>query len=196
MKANLVFKFTWIVTLVTLVIFIIISINYYNEIKTIKNDKLRISNLLKLQIKLNSLYIKSNSLIVNDVGKIDSIKNLIESKTLVLRIGDHCEQCIEKEVENLNKSFILRGKKNVMILVTVDNYRQIKAVKEKYQILFPIYSIDSKSLINNLVENVNPLYYFVIDENYSISNIFVPEKSYNNFTTFYLKNIYSYIKTY
>lgn len=186
MRANFILKFTYIVLIV---IFIIISVDNYYEVITIKNDKLKISNFLKLQIKLNSLYIKSNSKIVNDVGKIDSINNLIKAKTLILRIGDHCDQCIENEIANVNKLLTLKDKKNVLILVSLDNYRQIKAIKEKYGIMHPIYSIDSKDLMNNKVENINPLYYFVINENYTISNIFVPEKAYNNFTIFYLKNI-------
>ena len=140
---------------------------------------------------LNSNYHLDNVIIKDSLNNILSLKELFKDKQeqlLVCRFSQmHCESCVNSSIQILRNRIDSIGTNKVVFL---GNHRNNKIFNR----VIPLYKIQDMRVyncpaINIPVEKLGYPYYFILDKNLQISNVFVPDKAKPNITNKYLENI-------
>lgn len=201
-------QFYMIITIITLIVFNIFSLFRFNKLKQqteieileikrkeeMKNDALEtyklsfIQNLLNDGKKLDSTSVAKDSL-YNDI----LLKNNLHSKQnhkLIYRFSKmHCESCVKASLNVLKKKVELIGIDNVILLGNYDNNRIFFRTISEYNIeKIQVYNISS---FNIPAEEIGFPYFFVLNNNLEISDVYIPNKITPTITNKYLKNISS-----
>lgn len=129
--------------------------------------------------------VQSEGRIINN-AKLDSID--LASKIFLRLNTNGCQACINKIQRSLNKlNEKLKGR-----IVVIGSFTS-KTEYEYYKLnLFKSYiviDLEDKCLINSVVEKHYQPYFFTIDGNNKIRDVFIPDKIFLFLTDTYLKNI-------
>ena len=183
-------------------IFILISFNNIKQEKTISEDiyynkqnvnidKLNlykasfISNILNSDLQLSNVKIK------NSINHFTPLKEAFEEEQeqlLVYRFSKmHCESCIVSSIEILQKWCDSIGKINILFLGNYSNNRI-------FQRTIPNYSIGNMKVYNTPAFNIPAEekgypYFFTLNRDLHISNVFFPNKAIPKITDKYLETI-------
>jgi len=143
------------------------------------------TSILNSNLQLKSVMIKDSSNIIKPLK--DVFKNG-QKYILVCRFSKmHCESCVSSSIEKLRVWVDSKRIDNVLFLGNYQNNRIFKRT-------VPLYGIKEMNVFNSPSLNI-PIdelgypYYFVLDNDMRISNIFVPDKGTPNITYKYLTNI-------
>ena len=154
-----------------------------DELQTLKLNLAM--NILNSDLQMENIMIKdslSNTVPVSDVFD-ESQKYLFVCRFSKL----HCESCVNYSIQVLKNWVESIGVENVLFL---GDYRNNKIFnKEK-----PLYGIQDMKTYNAPAfdipaEELGYPYYFVLDRNLQIINLFIPDKATPNITNEYLKMI-------
>lgn len=161
-------------------------------IDNLKNEVDFFINKIKIENSCNNYSLDENLLVVNINGDSIKVKEIITETKLILRYSVlNCDACVNVELQNL-KNLIVESKveKNKIILfVYYEKLGDLISTYRSLNIDISLYIIPQKKF-NLEIEEQNTPYYFIINPALSISNIFIPRKSYNQLTMHYLKSVY------
>ena len=155
-----------------------------DELQTLRtNFKINIENS---NIKLEELSIKdniNNLLNLNDVFK-DGRENI-----LVCRFSKmQCESCINFAIQTILNQINTVGKDNVLFLGTHRNSRIFNQEIGHYNL--QNMNVCNIETLDIPVERLNFPYYFILNSDMVISNVFVPDKAAPSVTMNYLETIH------
>lgn len=127
---------------------------------------------------------------INDGKKnISTFEGIVNSKKLVFRYTElHCDVCVDKQIEAIKKISKKIGKKNIIILTEYENLKNLIIFKRLNSLSIPIFNLQNK--FNLPIEELDSPYYFVVDKDFVIKDLFIPIKEIENYTNKYLNIIY------
>lgn len=109
-------------------------------------------------------------------------------KVLIFRYADvNCNICYVSELAILNEVFP-EEEKNVIVLCSYFNHRDYVVFKKMNKIKFSIYRV-AHDAFNWEMEYYSAPYFFLLHPDLSISNIYMPDKSFPDLSRKYLNNI-------
>jgi len=197
MRKNIILKTALAIAFILLVWNLVLLNRVYNTENQIQ------SIAEKNEIILNQVpksYSQNFNLLLTDKGhlEVDGIENLdvilyrLLSKKkaiLVYRYSDHhCGECIDFGMIKLHK--LSEEMDNIIILASYDNDREMKISHRKYNSNIPICNV-REGYIELKAEKMSVPYFFMVDSNMQISNVFIPEKTIPSMTTKYFNAIKS-----
>ena len=111
---------------------------------------------------------------------------LDQSQLVVLRISDqNCSVCVDAELEELERLQQKLTEKQGVVLASFENKRELRILTEGVEKLgVPIFSIRFDK-VNLPIEEANIPYYFALSSDRSVSNVFIPKKSFPDLTNAY-----------
>jgi len=174
------------------IILMLILVKYFkrsNKLKQAIENYLSIKEQYKLLSEsmdyMVAITVQSEGKVIN-TEVLDSVG--LASKIILRFDTKSCQTCINKIQYSLNK--VKNKIKNKIIIVgsftTKSEYEYYKMNLFKE---FVVIDLEEKSLTNNVIEKNKQPYFFSIDDNNKIRNIFVPDKNFLFLTDTYLKNI-------
>ena len=158
------------------------------------NKKNREFNNLKnnyfTQLEDNLTYINPNKLLINNLEDTFLLKNIISHKTkLVFSFSKFaCRSCIETEIERLKKNEDIVGEGNVILLTNNESVRDLVLFCKQNKVTYPIYKTDDE-LLNLGVDQKHFSYYFVMENDFCVKDIYIVDQSTPNMTNKYLELI-------
>jgi hypothetical protein len=157
-----------------------------------ENDEL---NSYKVNFQTN---VKNSNLRLDGIDVKDSLDNVFalkdvfrdnQKQILVCRFSElHCESCVNFSIQLFRSWVNKAGKDNMLFLGTYRNNKIFNRTKPIYGINnLNVYNI---SALNIPVEELGYPYYFVLNNDLTILNVFVPDKATPVITNNYLDMIY------
>jgi len=143
------------------------------------------TNILNSNLQLENIFIKDS---INILLPINEVFDEKQKYILVCRFSEHhCESCVNYSLKMMTSWIDSIGNGNVLFLGNHRNNRIFNRV-------IPLYGIKDLSTFNapafNIpIEEIGYPYYFLLDRNLQITNVFIPDKATPNITNEYLKNI-------
>lgn len=192
-----------IVVLVAINIFTLINFLEVKQQNTLKDSSIDSNQANIVQGELNaykvnfSAGINNSNIQLPDMLVNDSLSNEVPLKMtldighdqmLVCRFSQmHCESCVNSAIQNFKEWVKTSGVQNVMFLGGHLNNRIFKRT-------IPLYGIQgmkvyNASSLNIPAEELGYPYFFILDHNLQISNVFVPDKGQPALTKIYLEEI-------
>ena len=151
-----------------------------------KTEDLFVQSVLANRGKLNpDLPVIS---ITNDTSAIADI--IGQGKLVFMFRKVNCNVCVSKEVQLLNKYTEKFGKKNIVILATVDYVRYLISFEKVNNLKMPIYYLEH-DLAKTIIGDYNKPFYCMVDSDLNISNIFIPDEENPELTVKYFELIKS-----
>lgn len=147
-------------------------------------------NILNSNLVIENLDIKDSLNITFPIKKIFDDK---QESILVYRFSQmHCESCVNSSIQITQNWVDSVGINNVVFL---GNHRNNRVFNKT----IPLYGIQGLKVyncpkINIPAEDIEYPYFFVLDSNLQISNLFVPDKATPFITNSYLKNVSKKLK--
>ncbi|MDR1743429.1 MAG: hypothetical protein LBR48_06360 [Dysgonamonadaceae bacterium] len=130
--------------------------------------------------------IKNITLLINDTLTLEKILQK-EKEAVFFRFSDsECIDCIDAELQTINNMEISE-RNHVYFLVSYSNMRNLKINLDKYKgFINRVFLVDNRFL-DIKVEKLNIPYYFKVNRNYFIYNVFIPFKSDPEFSKVFLQ---------
>lgn len=122
--------------------------------------------------------------------KNDSIVQLskLPKSVLVFYFSEsYCSKCVEKELRLLEEHCD-DIKTEIIVLAAFHDYRTLEVFKQTVKLEFPVYFIVRDNFDWELNMYGKP-YYFVLDSNMKVSNIFLSDELYPDLSIRYLDNM-------
>jgi peroxiredoxin len=177
----------WVICLLTIVISLIIIVQFNNTIYELKNERQqmfgKLNELMKTDENLFKNYENSgikldlNNLYTNNDYKNVKLSDLVKNGIVVFRFEDSdCMDCVYSALPLIDSLDIKLGKGKVIIISTFGNKEAMLAFAEANNIKVPVL-LDNGSL-NKLpieVDNKSP-YFFLLDKEGNMKNFFLPDK--------------------
>lgn len=142
-----------------------------------------------IAVNYNNLQL-GNLLITNEEKDTIQLSKLVKKKTLVFRFSEiNCSSCITNEFSNIKKSNLISSTSDLLILASYQNPRNLLLFKRLNKLEgYKIYNINEEQLTPlKEIEEISIPYFFTIDQNGIIDDIFIPYKGDNTRTDKYLK---------
>lgn len=186
------------IIIINILIAFLILFNVLFLLKTIKQN-----NTIKQLAHQCKVYKESFKLLQKSVeyGTImktrnegDSIKNLMLDSNnlkshLILRLNTKsCQPCIQSILASLNKVDTVYST-NIVIIGSFNTKTEYKYYKQNLLNKFQVIDLGQEYLLDSPLEKKSIPYFFTIDENKRIRNLFIPDKNFMFLTDTYLKNI-------
>jgi hypothetical protein len=126
---------------------------------------------------------------LNNVFLLNNIFKDNQKQVVICRFSEsHCESCVNFSIQLFRRWVDSIGKDNILFLGTYRNNKIFNRTKTVYGIHnLNVYNI---SKLNIPVEELGYPYYFVLNSDLTILNVFVPDKSTLVITDNYLEMIY------
>ncbi|APY12035.1 hypothetical protein BWZ22_12705 [Seonamhaeicola sp. S2-3] len=168
--------------------FYIYSLEEYKNVSQKQNDEIvELKSRVLLQSKYSGFFKFPDNYVLQSIeGNSKLVEDVFYDLTIVLYISSRfCDSCIEDSLAKIKNS----GKKYI-IVSNGFSLRELKLIKKEKEISAPMYSImnNNISFYRNM-ENASYPYYFTIDEDLEVSNVFFPIKSSTNLEDRYFKQI-------
>lgn len=196
----------------TFILFSLITINgflfYKNEIKAknilfiekdlntrnllIKNLRNKITQEFKITQESENVNLNPLLKLVDIKGDSILLSNIITKRSIVLKYSVlNCGECVDSEFKVLEKNN-LNFSDEIIILTHYDRIRGLITAYRKLEKMgltkkIKLFMIPDNELGVPL-DKYNTPYYFTIDENYQLNNIFIPDKDNSELSEFYLKS--------
>jgi len=156
-----------------------------------ESDELR-SLKFNFEVNIENTNVKLEDVFVKDTTDIpfllsDVFKNG-RDKMLVCRFSErHCESCVKLSILAIQNHLNTIGKDNVLFLGMHRNNRIFIQEKTHYNI--QNMNVYNTAIFDIPVEKLNFPYYFILNSDMTITNVFVPDKATFSITDTYLKMI-------
>jgi hypothetical protein len=157
--------------------------SYYNLMK-FREMEVALNNDTKLDHRL--IIIDENN---NALNLAHFIKELGGGMTLIIRYSAlACDVCLTEKIKLINNYYMPKVKKsNVVIFVSGYNARNVKALKQSISLDIPVYRVENIGV--SFEEKYNNLFVFTIDNELTVRNFFLPEKTTPELSKNYYKMI-------
>jgi hypothetical protein len=147
---------------------------------------------LNFEVGIQNSNIRLEEIIARDsLGAVFPLKDIIsngQGQILVCRFSElHCESCVNSAIRQFRQWTDSIGKNNMLFLGAYRNNKIFNRTKPLYAIHnLNVYNVSG---LNIPVEELGYPYYFVLNNDLTISNVFVPDKATPTITNDYLKMI-------
>lgn len=163
------------------------EISQYLHTAQIESEKyIVMKDNFEASILCNSITL--DSLICRDVkNSLYNISGSLKNKILICRFSElDCEKCIKYAIETLKNNTDIETS-SIVFLCSYRNNAMLLKMIEYYQLnSYNVFNIEST--ITPIDEWRKP-YYFIVDNNLTISDIMIPGKINNEFQEMYFNNI-------
>ena len=193
-------KFIIIIILFTLNVILIFKVNLYSKTLSsvgniLKNTTTAISTFEKNTIEQNqneNLKLREDVKFISIKGSTVLAKEIFKTTTLVLRYSEfNCKDCIDAEI-----NVILKNKDqfvdNICLIAYYMNKRDLfifyKELQKRGLKNIKMYWLPNNGL-NIPIEKTNMPYYFCINSELVISNVFIPQKDKPKLSNSYLRTV-------
>lgn len=192
MKNNIIISVSVAILLVTN-IFTLKKNRYYVDALNYKDSLIQNQNFIKQQLdyiegNLFTTLKYQNTNIATDIAEyyLDTILSK-QQYIFVYRYHDtDCEACINSGIIKLKKLSQKIGKNKIIILVKTTSKRILQIARNTYNIDFPMFIVDSLPMH---LDQFNIPYYFILDQNMDVNNLFIPDKTIPVYTDKYMSEI-------
>jgi len=131
--------------------------------------------------KITGTVVKNILCEIEGESKISLSELVKEKPKLVFRYSNiNCKTCFEAQLELINKLF--ENSEDVIILCSYNISRDFLVFKKMNKIKVPIYRIPKE----DMEWEINNPFYFLLNKSMSISNIYIPDKKYQQMSLQYL----------
>ena len=186
----------YVIILMLVLINILILVKFFKRSNTIEQA---IENYLSIKEQYKLLSRSMDYMVaitVQSEGKVIDTE-IIDSMDLASKIflrfdTKSCQTCINKIQYSLN-TVKNKIKNKIIIIGSFTTKNEYEYYKMNFFKEFIVIDLEEKSLTNSIIEKNKQPYFFTIDDNNKIRNIFVPDKNFLFLTDTYLKNITSCI---
>lgn len=119
------------------------------------------------------------------------LSQIIGSDKLILRYSElNCNTCVNKQLDILNSYVDSIGIDNIVLLTNYDNHIYMKQFKKVAGIKFSIFNVGTE--LNELIPDIERPYFFIIETNMRINNMYVPQIDEKKVTESYIHRIKKY----
>ena len=163
------------------------------QLDTVKDfEKLKV--VISLMIRNSELNIKNNFSVTDSSGKSISFSKLIrDKKVLVFRYSQlSCTSCVDVQLQRLEQFAKRIGFDRVIVLTTYTSIKELNMYKKVNNLSFDMYNIPIGTLKTEM-ELSNTPYFFTVNINKHIENIFIPIKTIPELTEEYYSHIEKFI---
>lgn len=182
----------YVIILILILVNILIIVKYFNKgdalekaIESNKSIKEQYKLLSKSMDYMVAITVQTEGKIIN-TSVIDSMD--LDSKVILRLDTKSCQPCINKIQYSLHKvKDKIRNK--IIIIGTFTTKSEYEYYKLNFFKEFIVIDLEDVILTNNVIEKNKQPYFFTIDNNNKIRNVFVPDKNFLFLTDTYLKNI-------
>lgn len=111
-----------------------------------------------------------------------------QKKLLVCRFSEmYCSSCVDYAIKNVLQWSDSIGMENLLFLGTYKNNK----IFEKHKTLYGIekFEVENIDVVNLPIEDTGFPYYFILDDEFNVLNVHIPEKSAPNIDYNYLRKI-------
>jgi hypothetical protein len=158
--------------------------------KTIKTEILE--NCFVQGLNNDNLELNNDFKVIDLEGKTCLLKEIIgDSTKLIVRFADtNCEECLRFITVKLLRLTQEKNwdRNNFLFLDLYENPRNLKIIKDRLHIDFPVYLAENMSIP---VESLNFPYCFTIDSAMRVNHLFIPDKYEGKYSNNYF-NIINY----
>lgn len=159
----------------------------FSQLENIKKNSLKqeeeIENL-RSRVLLHSYYSGNYYLseefnLADTNGGLKIASEVFKKKSVILYLNsNYCHTCVDDAIAKMRNS--KKKYSNIEFVVITRGYslRELKLMQTNKNIQFPVYSVDNSksSFLEKMKETPYP-FYFVINDDLQVSNIFFPMKS-------------------
>lgn len=175
--------YLFIIIALGLAVLTLIRFTKTTDTKDINYDK--ITALLTTNISYTKeLPLPEACILKDEKGSKLKIKDIFKRNKLVLRFTESCcDICISTQIRQIKETFKDKTADYVVGLVSCDNVRLLRLLKDKFGINFPIYLMernDSYVFLPETLEQLNAPYSFIIHNDLIPSFIFVPSTEFTD----------------
>lgn len=138
----------------------------------------------------------SPDIIIYDINRKEHnlSKILNKNKKIIIKYSElNCNTCIDSLFSCINNHLNEQEKQYITILATYHNRNDLLTFKRINNLNYPIYGIDSLDIP---LENLNEPFIFILNDDYTISHLFIPHKERLQDTRRYFDIILNDIKKY
>lgn len=163
--------------------------NYYLDSTFISE----LSDRIELLYKNSHFEFPKETFVINEMGDSINFQSIDFEETLfVIRFSEfNCSSCITEEMKLV--SDIVKSKENIIYLATYTSHTDLLIAKRLMSISLPVFNIPFLAIKNDMEEKMLP-YYFTIDKNYDVKNLFIADPNNAKLTSQYLQYISTILK--
>lgn len=145
----------------------------------------------KQEMSFNGRVVDMGREVVDINNKAVRLSDIISSPKLILRYSEmNCDVCIETQVRNLNRLADSVGVRQIVLLVTYRDSKNIKRFIETHRVKFAVYKLDNE-LASTLADIEMPYYFVLTPDEGRVQCMFIPHKENPELTKYYLNQIKS-----
>ena len=159
-------------------IFRIISKN--NGEKKLIKDVLLL-NILSFRTKLNNQFVYS---IANNDSVLFSDLSKDKNKLILYYAGTSCDICVDSAITAIKVNNVHPD--NVLVITNITNWNQLYIEQKKYEV-YKIFSLQKELGLS--FDELNYPFYFILDSNFFVNCMFIPDKSLPSLTNEYIKYV-------
>lgn len=199
------YSYNLLIGLLVLVICILVSTNFFFlhkkklaqttliQLAEQEGRKSMIIDLLTGNMKMHYTY---NERHLSDFDVVTPEKQRIklssllddEYKVVFKYSSTNCSSCINSELEHIIKLSRHVPKNRIIVLGEFTNRRQFLASMKGHSIDFPVYQLETKAF-GDLLEKENVPFFFLINKELQVQDLFIPMKELPDFTDLYYQAI-------
>ncbi len=142
-------------------------------------------NIMNYQIYTEQSQIPKHSVVATEKNDSLFLAQIVKPPVLVFRHNEmSCQSCVDALIGAFSKAEMLNDY-NIMLLTYYSNPIFLQQFKRINHLSLPIYNIKNTYL---LPDSLNLPYFFILHEDLTVSNVFIPEEGdtngVNNYLTF------------
>jgi hypothetical protein len=159
----------------------------YEQLANEKVD-LSVKNTYRsIEVYLNGKNFQREVEISDGRGNRLELSQLIDKDKLVLCFSENsCDECVEAELDKLNKKNQLAGSENVIILINASDKRYVHQYQTNHQ-KYPVYEMKTNQA--QLSSIIAPFFFILEKETMRVNAAFVPLKHQPEETDKYLNKV-------
>lgn len=163
------------------------GIEEHNRVVTALNNSIQYQkSIMQYQLFTEQRQIPRHSVVFTERNDSITLANLINRPVLVLRYNDlGCQTCVDALISALLKADMLNVS-NTLLLTYYRDPSYLRQFKRINRLSMPIYNIKHTKLPP---DTLNVPYFFVLHEDLTVSNVFIPEEAENDGVNIYLNFI-------
>jgi len=138
-----------------------------------------------------NVQMRKEFMVTDKAGKVLSLGSLIKEKKIVYKFSENnCMACVEKYIPYLNQFLKRYGRDKIIIIGSFSKAENLFLILKNHNLSnIPVYNLSPSYLRNEKIEVINIPYVFVINPDFEISDIFIPQKEVPQLSAYYAENL-------
>jgi len=160
------------------------------ENKISENKLLVRENHISSMVGSNGLYLDQNLILISESFDTVKLKDFVNSNPiLIFRYPKiNCDNCVNILIKNIVELLNIYEIDQITFFAYYDKVSSLSNLKRLNQLQNKIYMIKNLDIE---IENLNSPYFFLLNQDFKIEYVYIPDKKYSGRTKSYLKFIRS-----